>query len=142
MIVLQDNLFLSSASFHLSLTSFWNLHHLLQFSETLAFWKTKKVYLLTISWIFLCRLSFVLSFFFCDCNYFFFFLRSGIMAQLLLHGTLHVCVYEVDKIKTDGLHDFFHKVIWSFPEMLNYIQFPCKIAYSICSWSDVLIWLS
>nr|GMC92272.1 phospholipase D alpha 1-like [Ipomoea batatas] len=33
------------------------------------------------------------------------------MAQLLLHGTLHVCVYEVDKIKTDGLHNFFHKIV-------------------------------
>jgi hypothetical protein len=32
------------------------------------------------------------------------------MAQILLHGNLHVTIYEVDKIGEGGGHGFFHKV--------------------------------
>lgn len=36
------------------------------------------------------------------------------MAQILLHGTLHATIYEVDKIKSGGDGNFFSKVFFFF----------------------------
>jgi hypothetical protein len=35
------------------------------------------------------------------------------MAQILLHGTLHVTIFEVDKLGDGGGHGFLHKVFFS-----------------------------
>lgn len=35
------------------------------------------------------------------------------MAQILLHGTLHVTIYEVDKLGNGGGGNFFSKVLFS-----------------------------
>ena len=36
------------------------------------------------------------------------------MAQILLHGTLHATIYEVDKLKAGGGGNFFNKVNFLF----------------------------
>ncbi|CAK7356915.1 unnamed protein product [Dovyalis caffra] len=41
------------------------------------------------------------------------------MAQILLHGTLHATIYEVDKIGDGGGHGFFHKLVENIGEKVG-----------------------
>jgi phospholipase D1/2 len=46
------------------------------------------------------------------------------MAQILLHGTLHATIYEVDKLKNIGGGNVFSKVRCLFPPffLFNFFQ--------------------
>ena len=42
------------------------------------------------------------------------------MAQVLLHGVLHVTIYEVDKLSGENCFTYFCKVLSYFPWSLSY----------------------
>lgn len=51
------------------------------------------------------------------------------MAQILLHGTLHATIYEVDKLHAGGGGNFFTKVcsrpIWILLNLVVYLLILC-----------------
>lgn len=61
------------------------------------------------------------------------------MAQILLHGTLHATIYEVDKLHGEGGH-FFRKVYYTLYDFRSY-PFVC-LSYLDPNWLSDYVDLS